>query len=100
MFSYKPKDGQIGQVSILQGKLKMLPPLKEEISGNRSWLKSTQQDNSPDNSKWSKEPGNVVWQLSVEDNTYKLKGLVAMWFGYWSYYTRSLCCSKESPDQS
>jgi hypothetical protein len=36
MFSYKPKDGQIGQASILQGKLKMLPPLMEEISGNRS----------------------------------------------------------------
>ena len=36
MFSYKPKDGQIGQVSILQGKLKMLLPLKEEISGNSS----------------------------------------------------------------
>jgi len=45
----------------------MLPPLKEEISGNHSRSKSTLLDNWPDNTMSTKEPGNIVWQLSVED---------------------------------
>ena len=59
----------------------MLPPLKEEISGNHSRSKSTLLDNWPDNTMQTKEPGNIVWQLSVEDNTYKLKGIIQMWLG-------------------
>jgi hypothetical protein len=98
-FLYEPMEGLIGQVSILQERLQKLPPLKGEISGNCNRSKSTPQDNWPDNPKLQKEPVDVVWEINDQRHTYKLNENCAKMVVCQSYFVRSLCCSKESPDK-